>query len=791
MVAGAPRGHEMTKEELQGIMSSEIRVSVGQEDGRISAERRENMEFYLGEPLGNEQEGRSQVVSTDVQDVIESTMPEMMEVFASGDEVVEYEPVGGEDEAIAEQATDYANHIIMKDNDGFGLIHDWIKDALLQKQGILKSWWDKTPVIMMETKSGLNALALDVLQKTPDVEVIEFDDDDVDPETGERMFAVKIKKTADSGRVRIEGVPPEQFLISRRARSLDTSPFTCHRKRITISDMYDEGYDKDEIDRMPASDDEDLNEEHQARFDNDEWPFTDQSLDPAMREVWLYECYMKLDWTGDGHASIHKVTCAGSTYHVLKDPNTKKWATEVDDHPFSAITPVRMPHKFFGRALADLVKDIQVIKTTIQRQILDNMYQINNARTEIAESHTTLQTVEDWLNNRVGGVVRTKMPGGIIPIQTTPIIDTAFPMMEYWDNVMEKRTGINQGNPGLDVSNNALNDTLGGVEKLLAQSAKRKLLMARVIAETGFKDLFKKILRIITNHQEKARVIRLRGKWVEIDPRSWNRDMDVTVNVGLGHGTKEQQIQADMSMLQMMERAIQLGAATGKPIISPENVYKVWKRFAHNMGWKRADDVVTDPESPEGQQLAQMAQQQKGPDPKMMEAQVRVKMLEMKTQADIQSDQATAQAEVQKDHAMAAAEAQKDQAMAQADADREGMRVQTDRDKTAAEVEIAKFKAEEEMAIKRWEAEQRIDIEQGKAEAHAEIARSQSEQAVGMKEREFTAGQKVKKTNGTAKPNGKSEPAPVVHVHTGSKSRTVTVERGKDGKLTGAKINDD
>lgn len=621
-------GEPMQDVTLRSIVKEEIHSAVGFVGGDVSEDRRRAMDYYLGDPFGNEIEGRSQVVSTDVQDTIETVMPDLLEIFAGGDEVVRFEPTDQQDEPFADQATDYCNYIWNNDNPGFGITHDWIKDALLQKVGVIKVYWDESEEQKRETYENLNSLALAELEQDDEVEIVEHEtklaeDPMVLPFTMDgELHDVTIIRTETNGRVKIVPVPPEEFLIARRSVGLedDYFAFACHKTRKTASDLIQMGYDPDVIANIPSHDDQDYNEERVARFDDDEWPELDDSLDPAMREIWLYECYLKVDYDGDGITEMRQVTVAGPGYQLLENE-------EIDNHPFCDITPIRMPHKFFGRSLADLTSDIQLIKSTIQRQLLDNMYLVNNGRTAISNK----VDLDDLLTNRPGGVVRIDVDtpdvgGHLMPVVTQPLGQFAFPLLEYWDGIREMRTGVTRLNQGLDPE--SLNKTATGINQLLGRTQRRILLMARVFAETGFRMAFKKILNLVITHQERERVIRLRNKWVPMDPKAWNASMDVSVSVGLGYGTKEQQVAMFERVLARQMMGVQMQGGVQGPLITAQNIYHTSKKWLSSMGVKDTENHITDPNT------MPPPNEDRQPDPKMVEIQAKMQGEQGKLQMD-------------------------------------------------------------------------------------------------------------------------------------------------------------
>lgn len=626
-------GQRMTESELKSVVEAELRSSNGWVGGEISELRREALQRYFGEPFGNEIEGRSGFVSTDIQDVVESIMPDFMEIFGAGETVVEFEPMGQEDVESAKQATDYINHIWLKDNRGFEVTHDWIKDAILQKVGVIRVDWDETPRTRRETLRSVTQAVLTEFEADDSIEIVEQDEADATPEeialnAGQPLFDLTIMKTFTEGKVKVHSLPPEEFLISRRAVDIEDAILTCHKVQKTVSELLEMGYSRELIDSLPSHDEQDYNEERVSRFNlDDEWPDDDDSPDYSLREIWLYDVFMKVDYDGDGIAELRNVKVAGPGYKVLPDPDSGELAMEVDDHPFIDIAAIRVPHKFFGRSLAELIFDIEKIKTTIIRQLLDNMYLVNNGRTVINDR----VNMDDMLTNRPGGVVRIRGDASVgdswSPITTQTIGNFAFPMVEYFDSIRETRTGITRYNQGLDAD--SLNKTATGINQLLNQSQKRLLMMARLFAETGFKKAFKKILRLVVNNQNGPRMIRLRNKFEPIDPRAWNTDMDMTVRVGLGHGTKEMKIAMLSRILAIAERAISYQGGVQGPIVNLQNVYQILKEFTNAAGQKPVSLYFTDPDTLEPEQLQQMMQPKPDPDVQKAQQEHQLKMREL------------------------------------------------------------------------------------------------------------------------------------------------------------------
>jgi len=517
----------MTDSELKSILAAEIADSFAHLGGELSEQRRKALRYYLGEPFGNEQEGRSKVVSTDVADVVEWILPALLRIFTAGDEVVRFEPTGPEDEEVAKQATEYVNWIFARDNAGFLNLYMLFKDALLQKNGIAKVWWEEAEPATRESYSRKSFEEIQLILMDPEVEPIahsEYQDQGVvigpnglPVETAVTHHDLVVKRRRKCGAVRIMTVPPEEFLISRRARSIEEAPFVAHRLRKTVSELIEMGYDRDLVGRLPESEEDDPTGERRERFALEEDHDRNAADGPnrAMREIWLTECYIKCDWDGDGIAERRKITVAGGGQEIL---DNEPWDGPI---PFISLTPIPMPHRFFGLSIADLVMDLQLIKSTILRQILDNLYLSNNGRHIISDQ----VNLDDLLTARPGGIVRLKngaLPGQghIVPLDTPLVAAQAFPMLEYIDGVREDRTGVTRYTQGLDAD--TLNKTATGINQIMTAAQQRVELIARVFAETGVKDLFRKILELVNRHRASSACGTAGCRWIRASgTRRW------------------------------------------------------------------------------------------------------------------------------------------------------------------------------------------------------------------------------------------------------------------------------
>jgi hypothetical protein len=540
---GQMEGNEvMSEEQLQGVISSEINDAISFIDDDIGGNRALATEYYYGQPFGDEEEGRSQVVSMDVRDTVQGILPSLMRIFFGPERVVEFMPHGPEDVMNADQATDYVDFIFKRDNPGFKILHSAFKDALVRKCGIVKYWWDESTEVRAESFSMLDEQSMMMLTEDPNVEISavrEYPVLGTEPMNEAQgimtpppmMYDVEIKRRIKTGKVKIEALPPEEFLIDRRAKSIEDATFVGHRTMKTVSDLVAMGYDYDEmVEAAGNGNDFDNNQEYTARN-----PFavisTANNGDPSSKSVLYIEGYLKVDFDGDGIAEMRRICTIGTGNKVVRNEI-------VDDRQFADFCPDPEPHTFFGMCPADVVMDIQRIKSNVQRGILDSLAQSIHPRTAIVEGQANM---EDVLNTEVGAVIRMRAPGMVQPFTTPFVGQAAFPMLDYLDDIKQTRTGISKAAAGLDAD--ALQSTTKAAVSATVNAAHQHIeMIARIFAETGLRKLFTGILKLVVENQDRARMVRLRNTFVPIDPRSWDAKMDVTVNVGVGDGTIEDRI---------------------------------------------------------------------------------------------------------------------------------------------------------------------------------------------------------------------------------------------------------
>ena len=629
--------HNMTEEEIIGLVESEINGSSDYMDSEISSQRERSMEYFYGEPFGNEEDGRSQVVVTDVQDTLMWMMPSLMRIFTAGDRVVKFVPEGPEDEDTAEQATKYVNHVFYKQNDGFMVLYNMFLDALMQKVGIVKHYWEEVEKTTTESYQNLTEQEYSLLQQDDELEVVEHQEnvtitEQPDPFTGELVQVeevfhdVTFARTSMEGKVTIENVPPEEFLINRGAKTLEDARFICHRSHKSKSELLQMGFDPDVVEDLPGytggADDITTSQEYMARHAYDSTDvYPNQAAADSEMVVQIYESYVKLDMDGSGISVLHKICHAGSELLDIEP---------IDYIPFSTVCPIPIPHKFYGLSVAETVEDIQLIRSTLTRNLLDNMYLSNNGRFQVVEGQVN---IDDLLTNRPGGIVRTRSPNALQPIQTPSLQPYSFQMLQYWEDIKSGRTGVNPKTQGLSADVLKTHVTTGAVTAALTNAQGRLELIARVFADTGVRNMFKSIYNLIQRYEDRKKVVRLNNNYFQIDPASWREDLDVDIEVGIGYGDQDVRLQNISNFATLIEK---VGQQT-QGMIQPGNVYNLVREIADEMGIKNVDKFIstppTEPPPPSAQEQLQQVQAQAmmtQAQATQLEAEVKAKELEIK-----------------------------------------------------------------------------------------------------------------------------------------------------------------
>lgn len=625
----------------------------------LELDRYNALNMYFARPLGNEVEDRSQVVLPELRDTIEWIMPQLMRMFVGSKSVCRFEPENPQDEQQAELETMVVNHVFMQSNNGFFVLHDFFKDALLMRNGYVEVYTKEVQEVSEERYTGLTEIEVGEVLKDKDDEQIdvleqrEYKEDIATPvpqlppgmqlpapgaqqqqslAVPQPVFDIKIRRTAKKKKTCVTCLPPEEMRVTPRAREgMEDLVFAMHITLKPRSDLITDGYPEDWVDSLSAGRPNWLEMDALARNQVvDQLALETNQSDRSMQEIELRKVIMRVDFDGDGVAELRRIVIGGD----------KIGENEViEETPFASCAPKRMPHRHTGISIYDEIADLQVIKTTLWRNGLDNLAITNNQRVAVDYRNCNL---DDLLSSRPGGVIRGNGPpqSWIMPFQqTSGMLESILPTLEHLDQMRADRTGIGRQMAGTD-PDELQNVTKGGLLAMKDTAALKVELVARLLAE-GVKDIFRKIHSELIRHQDKPLEFELSGKWVEVDPSSWRRRSKLTVNVGLGSGNREELRASIMALGQAQAQLAQMG------LVGPKQGYETFKVMCEALGFQNPERFAMDPGGQEYQQhMQQMRSQGPPPNPAVQVAQIRAKSIQDKAQSDAQLEKMRTQADL-------------------------------------------------------------------------------------------------------------------------------------------------
>ena len=659
----------------------------------ISPVREKAWRYYNARTdLATPPKGRSQVVMSEVRDVVEATMPSLMRIFTSTPNVVEFLARSADKVEIAKQATDACNYCFWNENPGWEIIHDSFKSGLVARTAAAKAYWTNEVIKERLTYSGLSKEAYDVLKAEEGVEVVSAEEvtDAVVTASGEELETVitydcVITREKSEGRIKVEAIPPEEFVIDRRATSHRDALLIGQRTELRVTDLVEmqlPGVTYEDIVALAqeAVTDEELEAERQSRTEYIEEEDYEDTQDQT-KYVPTWDINVRIDMDGDGIAEWRHVIACGEPVEILfNEPS--------DGEMFVAASPIRVPHTNIGRSQADLTVDLQDIATHIVRQTLDNLTNVNNPRKEIVENQVNMT---DVLDNRFNGVVRVRAPGMIRDFVTPFVGDKALPILEFIEHKQEMRTGISKQTVGLDADAlQSMAET--GVRGTLGAAQQKVELIARTYAELYMAPLFKLIQRLYMKHQDKPKMVRLRGDYVEVDPRSWTAELDIQVNVGLGSGTNDEKIAALMGIKASQEQIL-IRMGPQNPICSLEQYAHTLNRLTELTGNVDTQNFFNPPERVKklAPQWQDSQAKSKGDDGKAQEAQAKMQMEMQIAQQQNQLAQAKLKAEIELEREKAANKLNLERELAM-------INIELKREEMAAEVKLSAMKIAHGMA---------------------------------------------------------------------------------------------
>jgi hypothetical protein len=649
----------------------------------ISPDRVAATDYYKGRPFGNEETGRSQVVLAEIRAAVRALMPTLMRLFTGPERYVEFQPQGQEDAPLARQQTDYVNHVMMVDNAGFRILYGTFKDALVRRTGVIKWWVEKTTEDEAAEFTGLTEQQVLVLLMDRECEVEKLTPGD------DGFYGATVTKKAGARRIRVDTVPGEELRWSVETRDFDTAPLVSHVRYLPRHELRDLGVEEDILDAAPEERMPEGKQEEEARRPEGQLLQPDATRDPEMETLRYDEAYARLK-IGKRRVQLYRV-CTVTETHKLAS------VTPISHVPLAHFTPDPEPHTLEGTSFYDDLRTVQLAKSEVLRRILDSLSLALEQNMVIADGRVNLK---DLLNTETSRIIRADDPAAVVPITHRFVGGDALPVLALFDDIKETATGTSRAAMGLDAD--ALQSTTkAAVAATMSAAQAQAELIARNFAETGMKTLYRGLLRTIVENQDAPRVVRLRGNYVEVDPRAWNATLDVTVNVGLGQGTPEDKMNFLGAIAARQEGVIQLlGAAN--PLVSIGQLRNTYARAVEQMGFRHAGEFFKEITPEQEQQFEQAAAQGgESKDPNAALAAAEVKKAEIAAQ--------TAQQKMQMDAQMAQAKMMMEREEMQ-------IRLEFEREKLALELALK---------TREFEVKHGVSVEREQLKAEVEMAKAQ------------------------------------------------------------------
>lgn len=778
---------KLTDDELLEMLRRKEEAASSYVHGQLGREREQALREYHRMPYGNEEEGWSQIVTSDIQDTIEWILPDLLDIFSSTDRAVEFEPNRAEDVNGAEQATDACNYVFMKQNNGFLVLYTALKDMLTVRNCAVHWRKQTNETVSSEPFKGATPEMLAMLLQDGEIEHAQeapMQGPDGMPVVGEdgqpvTLLSGRIKRTHKKTIVKVEAFAPEELLIEREWTSplLDECPYVCRLMRVTTSDLHNMGFKDVKASDLRGMEDGTYRLNTINREDNTYSTETEEADDSTAEGILRIE-YVLADEDGDG---IAERLCV----YRLEDRILKKEVVACVQ--IATASPILNPHRWDGMSLVDVVADLQVTHTELLRQTLNNLYLTNNPRKGVLTdaNWTPYANIDDLLDGRPGGVVRHNREGAITDMVTPFAAGASLPMLEYVQQMRDNRTGVSRQSMGLDPD--ALNNTARGKKQDLTSSQKRIKLIARIVAEILMKPVFAGILKELTDGGMEKLAFRLRNEFVEYDPNEWRDQYDMTINVGLGSGDGEAQI----AKLTMIYQAQVAGMPMG--LAHPSHIYHTQAKMVEAAGYKDVQNFFTEP--------------QKGPMSPPQDPAMQIE--QMKLQADAQKFQAQSQQEQQKMALEMQAKQRESQMALELQASNDQRDAERQREQAAYEFQLEQARIASDAEQKELDRQHKerieaakLEVEKYKADMQAQQARESQEMATNAEfqrlDRQAQHTEQAKKPDeGTAKllqevleRVSTRKPVKIVRKNGVASAvdfggEVVPIKRGPDGKIEG------
>ena len=650
----------MSDDDLAAFLDSQINDALNQEGDELSENRQTNINAYDGDPDGHERKGFSQVQTREVFETVEWALPSLVRVF-TGDRALEFTPMNRDDETAAAQETDSIHYMIYSQENGFLATYQLLKDALINPNGYAKVWTDEVEETTVEEYARLTIEQVGALAEADGVEITEqeevegewvevpapmpqampqgFPSPQMTPGSPPQMirqqepstYNLTARVTNVLPKLRYEAVPPEEVLVAQNATSidLDDAEFVAHVTQQSWTDLINSGYDEDMLDQATEASSTEYNDERTNRADTeDENPERDDHADPSMRKYWVEECYARVDYNGDGLAERRRIVKIGNDIFE-NDEDTYQ--------PLVALTSILQSHRHVGMALIESVKELQLASTALYRQLMTNLYRIGVPRKyvgerAIAKDGTTMAALQNYATE----LIPCRDATAIVPEVVQPLGQVIMPVMDKMKDMTAMRTGVN---PQLSLDPAVLQQsTVGAFTAAQEQASQRLELMVRLMGETGFKQIVRKVHRQMRENFGSEISMKLSGSWVDVNPREWAERTNITVKAGIGNKGIQDKVAA---LSHALDRQMQL-QQQGAEWVTPSNIYATFLELMRVSGVDDVERFMTDPATippPQPQQppvdpvaVAQAEAMKMDGQSKVMGAQIKGEELKLKQQ---------------------------------------------------------------------------------------------------------------------------------------------------------------
>ncbi|HEY6983861.1 portal protein [Reyranella sp.] len=583
------------EERLKAVLFREEQQARQRQEGAEAA-REASLAFYDRAPTGDEVEGQSRIVTSEYADTVESIMPALMRVFASGEDIVQFTPDNPGDEQAAREASDYIPHLFMRENEGFTWLYRFLKDALMYRLAWGAVDLEDVEEVKRTTVRALPAdawalMQAEIMQRAlaAKAEVaFEVEQDAATEDEEEPAYSGTITIRRRVKKVRVDNIAAEDGLVSSTVRHIDEASFVGYRKEVTASELRLMGLDPQTIDDLSSDDFDAAAPAGRPRNDSE-------------RTLWVVVAFVRFDWDGDGISEMRRVVYAHAGGQVSALLENEEWTDGMA--PIVPGSPILMSHSIEGRSLFDQVRDIQEIGTAVARGMLDNMYLVNRPRPAISDA-VDLASLIDWTPGMPIRMRQGQKPtaDNLAWVTVPSQMNQALAVLQWKDEIQQKRTGVTPNNQG--VPDEAMNPTATGAAIVTSAADARIELIARTLAETSIKRLFRLLYRAV-KRAASGEIRYWRGapgadetgsaaSWASCDPSKWPDDMSLQVDVGLGTGNKHQQLQ-NLALIAQGQKEL-LGAPGGPLAVTLEQCANTFRKMVQAAGFKNTAQFVNGPQ---------------------------------------------------------------------------------------------------------------------------------------------------------------------------------------------------